>query len=541
MKHPVRPIALLTVLLLAGCGGHSVSSSNGRAALRITWPQNSRLIPAAANFIRVSALRLDGGLVGSAPAVVRRPSAGENRTQTINIDQLPVGEQVIIRAEAFPGANLDADGTKAQARGDAILLIRNDQENTFDINMGSTVRSLGVTLIRNGEEVQPPYHFTAGDLVVAAVQARDADGDPVIVESANLRWNRSGPSAVLINGTDTVAGPDCNMRCNEAVTCAVVLTERESGITTRFDVTVERPAYPGVIDQFTGGGPGAFEPFAPTTLNGDIVATTNAAGAEVLVVLDTVFNDAPPARGVISVRELAAGGSVTTFKFGDPIQEPNYQERIARNSAGLCLANFTAPNTLRNANFTGTQIALSPLTFGGIRDLDALAGFTYVLDNSAAGYRVVKLQDSTLGLVSQFFLPVGFTGRHLSIDDEGSIYVMGRSGGSAAILKFSSNGVQLPFVVPAGTFTSSGDIDVDVEKGLIYVMDYANARVQVLALGGAFVQTIAHAEFGTPYGIGIWPVLSGRGGKVFVHSLRKEYLDSDPPRDYIRELLFVPN
>src|SRR5688500_11612301 len=192
---------LILVCAIPGCGGSgSAQTSTSRASVRIEWPGTGRLIPAASNYIRVRAWTLDGQPVGTTPPAVQRPATGVNQTSEIIIDQLPVGQTVTIRAEAFPDAGLDSGGKKAQARGDTMLLIRNDAPNTFDISMASTVRSLTVNLIQNGQTVQPPYLFEAGDLIIAAVQSRDTEGDTVLVTSSNLQWTRSGGAGVLMNG-----------------------------------------------------------------------------------------------------------------------------------------------------------------------------------------------------------------------------------------------------------------------------------------------------------------------------------------------------
>src|SRR5688572_6325188 len=91
---------IAVVALIAGCAGGG-KTLDGRASIAIEWPEPGRLIPKAANFVRVRAFTSGGDPIGTQPPAVARPVPPASSTTTINIDNLPVGANVTFRAQAF--------------------------------------------------------------------------------------------------------------------------------------------------------------------------------------------------------------------------------------------------------------------------------------------------------------------------------------------------------------------------------------------------------------------------------------------------------
>src|ERR1044071_894783 len=97
--------SLVCVVLLIntpGCGG-SGSGAGGRAVFKVLWPVPSRLIPLAANSIKVDIRR---GTTVVASKILARPAQGGQGQA--DFDTLPVGS-LNATATAYP--NPDATGT----------------------------------------------------------------------------------------------------------------------------------------------------------------------------------------------------------------------------------------------------------------------------------------------------------------------------------------------------------------------------------------------------------------------------------------------
>ena len=133
------PFVLLGAMI-SGCGGGGSSvqpaAITGRFAVTIKWPSRSRLIPAAANSIKLT-LSGDKGVLGT--ALLARPATGTESSTTFN--GLSAGA-VTLAASAFP----NADGTGvAQAAGQAAGTVLNGKTTTITVSMDSTIASIQVT------------------------------------------------------------------------------------------------------------------------------------------------------------------------------------------------------------------------------------------------------------------------------------------------------------------------------------------------------------------------------------------------------------
>src|SRR5204862_401741 len=127
----------LAMAVLMGCGGQGGQQQpTGRAVFTIIWPNDSRLIPAASNSIKVVIKR---GAAVSATQTLARPVGGG--PANVTFDTLPV-DTLSATATAYPQAN----GTGvAQATATVPLVIQANQTTNFSLTMASTIDHLEVS------------------------------------------------------------------------------------------------------------------------------------------------------------------------------------------------------------------------------------------------------------------------------------------------------------------------------------------------------------------------------------------------------------
>lgn len=216
MKIGVRLlIALCATLLLAGCGGwvgsrlgsgNTSSTSRGKAEIRFVWPERSRLIPLAANSIR---LRLSNANQ-TYTQVVNRPTAAGSDTTPIVFDPIDIGDYTVT-AEAFPQA--DATGT-VQASGTTSLTVVQGQNATFTVTMLSQVATVSVT--------GPTGTILVGDNKTFSAKAFNASNVEVLVDDSTWQW--SAPTGVKIT---PLAGGQARIKALEEVTGSITATYAE--------------------------------------------------------------------------------------------------------------------------------------------------------------------------------------------------------------------------------------------------------------------------------------------------------------------------
>ena len=218
-------VAATLPVTLAGCGGtqmttHATQSAQtagdtGRATLAVRWPQRGRLVPFAANSVRVSVFR-GNSLLGE--QLITRPASGGESSATF--DRLPVGDATV-RAVAYP----NADGTGvAQAQADTSIVVKKGEVSPVRVTMASTVTTFAITpavsLLNTGQSVR------------LSATARNAAGETVLTAPGTITWSsRDGAVAgVNFSGTVTAVAPG---------TVTIEASESESGkvASLRLDVT----------------------------------------------------------------------------------------------------------------------------------------------------------------------------------------------------------------------------------------------------------------------------------------------------------------
>ena len=173
------PLALVSLFVLAGCGGGGSSHSDGpatpavksgTATLTVKWPTEGRQIPLAANSL-VATLKLNGAAV--ATRTLARPAP------TATFTGLAYGTYTV-DVKAYPTA--DGSGV-AQATGLGTAVVTEDAPGAAGVALASTVAHLAIT--------PAALRFPKGSSTTLAVSATDADGNIVLLAAGG--------------GTETVA------------------------------------------------------------------------------------------------------------------------------------------------------------------------------------------------------------------------------------------------------------------------------------------------------------------------------------------------
>ncbi|HZG42341.1 MAG TPA: Ig-like domain-containing protein, partial [Longimicrobium sp.] len=184
--------SVLLMVPFAGCGGGSSrpdsAAGTGSAAFTVVWPERSRLIPLAAESIRIDIRRQDQSIL--ATQVIVRPN-----TSAV-FAALPVGA-LIAEARAFP--NADGSGT-VQARGSVALSIQAGQQTAVGLTMASTIARLEITA--------PGATVTRGRSVPLTATAYDAPtgGNVVLTLPDTLLWTSSDRTVAVVDGEGVVTG-----------------------------------------------------------------------------------------------------------------------------------------------------------------------------------------------------------------------------------------------------------------------------------------------------------------------------------------------
>ncbi|MHB0935242.1 MAG: DPP IV N-terminal domain-containing protein [Armatimonadota bacterium] len=216
-------IALLAMLLIAGCGGGETSAATACSlAITVDWPAQTRLIPQASNSIRVEVS--DGASFTANRLLVRPPESG---ITIVEIEPVPAGTLTVM-ATAYPG--LDATGVP-QGTSSLIVTTRAGERTVVPLTLDSTIDRLTLEPDAGAIDV--------GETLTLAATPRDAAGSVVLVPPGSITWESSGPAATVSNGVVTGIS---------AGTVTITARESESGATGTAAMTVREIApHPGRI------------------------------------------------------------------------------------------------------------------------------------------------------------------------------------------------------------------------------------------------------------------------------------------------------
>ncbi|MGC4042784.1 MAG: FG-GAP-like repeat-containing protein [Armatimonas sp.] len=219
-------IPLLSLPIVAGCGSSTAPSpgvvaATGRATLTVKWPERSRLIPFAAESIKV---RLVNGNTLLGESVLARPAGGGMASTTF--DSLPIGS-AMVQAWAYPTPG--ATGTP-QAQGQVAVQVVASQTVQVGLTLGSTIDRIEITSATSSP-------MTVGGTRALAATARNATGDVVITNNSTITWQSDTPSVATVNNAGLVTAVASGQATIRA-------TETESGKTITALLTVNGPIVP---------------------------------------------------------------------------------------------------------------------------------------------------------------------------------------------------------------------------------------------------------------------------------------------------------
>jgi hypothetical protein len=217
---------LICLVSLVGCGGGNhdtqfpietpLTRSEGSVSFYITWPTRSRLIPVAANSIKIV-------FNGPTPTekIVARPAAGTDTTD-VTFSNLVVGTYTIT-ATAYPTTNGTGVG---QAMGTGNVTVVKDQTVETGVTMASTISQIIVSPSAPSVVVPATVSLTGSA----------TDASSAIVITANNKWTWSSSNTGVV--TIPASGNPVMVTSVAAGTATITGTETESGKTTSVTVTV---------------------------------------------------------------------------------------------------------------------------------------------------------------------------------------------------------------------------------------------------------------------------------------------------------------
>jgi streptogramin lyase len=424
--------ALLTMTaLLAGCGsggGTDSSRSVGALTFDILWPEQTRLIPEAAQSIKVD-VRAQGSQTVVATQAISRPPIGTNTT-TVTFPAVPVGP-VTITATAYPQPN--AQGTPLATGSVNVTIIAGQTVTAPDLTMASTINTIEVV----SNKISP----AGGETFTLTATAKNQAGAVVMTTPGKLQWTASQGVTFQSSGSTATASAAPG-------TYVFSVTDQESGKTGQVSVTV------------SGQG------------------TTSPAR----IIIASLGN-----KKVIGLDQLSATSNPTAYVMPqastawDVATDPQGRVYIGEHDTALGINRIVrVDNIVTGAGRVVLNTPAAPVSVhvdaqGRIYYTQAQEG-TVIRVDDITGANPVTLSDPGLRIDG----PGGIT-----TDTQGRIYVvdvMGNditrfdnmAGANPVTFGSTGNGVgQFDFGTSQG---APGAIDLDAQ-GRIYIADYNNRRI----------------------------------------------------------------
>jgi Tol biopolymer transport system component len=192
------------------------ASRTASISLSIHWPEKpvepTKLIPLAAQSIKIELRDANNNLIGGTPKVVARPATGN--TSNVLFTALQPGS-VSVKATAYP--NTDATGI-AQSTGTIATTITTGQTTAAALTMDSTIASVKI----NGNDGTA---LLVGNSRVLTAQALNSAGETVLVAPSQWEWT----SGNTTNFTLTPSGESASVKANSVGSTTITLKDKESG------------------------------------------------------------------------------------------------------------------------------------------------------------------------------------------------------------------------------------------------------------------------------------------------------------------------
>jgi hypothetical protein len=223
---------LFCVLSLMGCAGNNTPAQHtaqtpfeevpreilkpGSASFTIAWPTRTRLIPLAAESLKI-VVRM--GETEIAQQIVVRPASGTGRV--VRFDNLPPGV-LSFHVTAHPDA---AATQQAQAQGIAQLTVRSSEVTTGGLVLDSTIDHIGLSLT-------PDTLYPGQEPLVEAL-ALDPRNFSIVTAASKWVWTSNNPAAVQV----VASGATARLKPGTARgNATITVQETESGKSTSFVV-----------------------------------------------------------------------------------------------------------------------------------------------------------------------------------------------------------------------------------------------------------------------------------------------------------------
>jgi sugar lactone lactonase YvrE len=461
-------LMLLLLILQFGCGGNGgsgASTGKGAAALSITWPSRARLIPAAADSIRI--VISEAGVILANQLVVRPAGGG---TSNLTISDLKPGTPTLT-ATAYP--NVDGTGT-AQATGVTNVTIVENRTTNVSLTMNSTIDHL---------EVSPsPIAVLVGADTQLVVTAKDASNAVVLITPGKITFQPStGAVTVDSNGLAHAAGPGSGQ---------ITITETESAKQVTDQYTITSPVI-GVLyaaDTKPGGLVGSLNP--SLTSLGNIGAGTVSYPSGVAV----------DSAGNLYVGEYGNGTGRTIRKFSPAGADLGVFATLPAPAAPVSIHFDTVGNLIVLASTGPVSASLYKVSANGatVTPLATIANLCREMTLDAVGNIYVSiygftnniLKFSSGGTALGVFVSVTNTyPSGMAFDAAGNLYVSGFADALGdTVQKYSSTGVSL------GTFATglNGPWGLAFDTGgNLYVAEYISGTVKKFSPTGALLGTSA--------------------------------------------------
>lgn len=218
----LAPIALVTAMGLAGCGGlfpSTESGREGRLAVRIVWPEETRRLPDAANSLRLEISRPGDSLVPTEVRILPRP-VGTSGTTELLIELPPAADyRLSVSAHGSP----DGTGTILASHIKSDLVISAGRSTPWPISLATDAETLDLIL--------PISTIKLADTVRVSLLAKDSRSHAVLVNRDSIQWTVQNEAILTVLPVE--GHPDqFDITALSLGTTTIQARERESEVST---------------------------------------------------------------------------------------------------------------------------------------------------------------------------------------------------------------------------------------------------------------------------------------------------------------------